>query len=253
MQKCTLAELIDKLPNRRYIRAFEIEDSWVEVPSCVASLAASRIAELASHEMFNDAESTAILLQKRGIELLLENMGSPMNDVKETAAIALDYLLTTRNPLRCKIIGSDLALEVLLKRLTDNKEGMRFTVSCILHSFYCQFKEDGEAASQQVIIYKQGELLRALLRIIPSFERLSLMNQHLQHLKDLVHDRNVTSQVSQPRAKALCDAGLLGILSEVEEDCRVKVKEKKITTSELNFSQYLCNTIRVLREDLIAA
>jgi hypothetical protein len=241
MLKYSLAELIDQLPNKRYVTASQAEDTWVEVPSCVASLAATRIAELASLDFPEDAEATSTLLQKQGLELMLENMNSPLNDVRESAAVALDYLLTSRNPLRCRVLSSSSALDLMLKRLSDHKEGMRFTVACILHSFYCQAREEGETASNLIVSFRQGELLRALLRIASEFQRLSLLNQHLQHLLDLMQDR-LSHTVNRSRAKAMVEAGLLKMLEDVEH--------QEVMKSELNFSQYIVETIRQVRAAL---
>lgn len=221
----------------------------MEVPSCVAALAAARIAELASLETFEDAESTAVLLQKGGIELLLENLSSPLNDVRENSAVAIDYLLTSRSPLRCKVLSSEAALDILQKHLTEQKEGMRFTVSCILHSFYSQHKDNGEHASKLVVSFKQGELLKALIKIISNFQRLSLLNQHLQHLIDLIRDRN-TAQPHPDRVKAVTEAGLLEILNEVEYKVKLMIKDRRLVASELNLSQYTFETISRVRSAL---
>jgi HEAT repeat protein len=237
----SLAELIEQLPNKRYVKNLQAEDTWVEVPSCVASMASLRIAEMAGSKLCEDEEATACLLDNRGLELLLENLSNPMNDVRESAAVALDSLVASRIPQRCSILSTESALEVLLKRLTDQKEGMRFTVACILHSVYSQPLEKGETASNLVVSFKQGELLRTLLKIVRQFGSLWLLNLHLQHLLDLIYDR-VSGEVSRSRVKAVTDAGMLEILEELEVQLRAK------EPADQNFTQYVLESVSQLRE-----
>jgi HEAT repeat protein len=241
MLSYSLGELIEQLPNKRYVKTLQTQDTWVEVPSCVASMAALRIAELAGSKLCEDDESTACLMDKRGLELLIENLSNPMNDVRESAAVALDYLVASRSPQRCSILSTEPALEVLLRRLADHKEGMRFTISCILHSFYSQPLEEGEKASNLVVSFRQGELLRTLLKIVSQFVSLWLLNQHLQHLLDLVYDR-VSGEVSRSRVKAVTDAGMLEILEKLEVQIRAKA------SVDQNFTQYVLESVSQLRE-----
>jgi hypothetical protein len=145
--------------------------------------------------------------------------------------------------------SQELMSEGLLKALgtlvQDSKEGMRMTAACILHSYYRR----SASAKARVSTFDEGRLLSRFVDMTSSFNRLSLVNLHLCHLRDILLDDD--GSVIPSHADRLRSTGLSSCLSKIEKEVKPQA-DQRINITELGFTPYVLASISQLRHDLKA-
>lgn len=241
----TLEQFIANLHNFTPIPAYHDEKTWADKPLCVAAVCAAKISELASVDSFqSDPVSSNMILEHGAIQKLLENLNCVHEDVKQSSAVALDQLIRPKLYSRIALIDNEETLNNLKNKLKHPKEGMRFTIASILHTYYTTSKGNRE----RILYFKSGKLVSVLINLTVKYEKLNYINRHLLNLRDLA----TTSKGVLLRAnlEVLKDHGIVEMLDSVKAHTMKLVLSNPTKIAQIGISKFIAEAITTFRREL---
>lgn len=240
-----LEQLIANLHNFTFIKADLDEDTWAAAPTCVAAVCTAKITQLANKDSFkSDVASANLIIAHNAIQKLLHNLIESRDDVKESAAVALDQLIRPDIHERISLIDNEDSLSTLKAKLKHPKEGMRFTIASVLHSYYTSSKR----ARDRVLHFRYGKLTTQLIKLTPKFEKLSYINKHLLHLRDLA--TLPTGVLIKANLDILKQHGVEEMLDEVKATVAKRVVSDPSKIGQLGAIKFISEAIATFRSEL---
>jgi hypothetical protein len=193
----------------------------------------------------NNKETCEAIIASRCIKTLTEHLSGQDQGLRDSAALAVLALSDLNSMQESQEFMSEGLLEALGTLLQDSREGMSITAACILHSYYRR----STSAKARVITFDEGRLLSRLVEMMSSLKRLSLLNLHISHLRDILLDDD--GSVIPSNASRLKSTGLSSWLSRVEKEVKPQA-DQRINITELGFTPFVLASISQLRHDLKA-
>lgn len=240
--EATLTEVLGQLKNLQPLAPTVQVETWTVPISSVAAFAAYRLAQLVNDGQCFSKEASETILNSNCIKVLTEHLSSRDKSIRDGAIIALSSLCNLESVVLSSQWGSDPLLKALTVLLSDSSEDRRTAAACIVHSYY----RKNLAARTKVIEFDKGRLLKKLVQMVNSFERLSLLNLHLCHLRDLIY---FDGSIAHNLAAKLREAGLGEHIDKLMTELEPQA-DTRIRLTELGFTRFVVASLTQLKQDL---
>mmetsp|Transcript_17365 Transcript_17365/g.31333 ORF Transcript_17365/g.31333 Transcript_17365/m.31333 type:complete len:208 (+) Transcript_17365:4787-5410(+) len=205
-------------------------------------MAASRLSQLINDGQCNTREACDAIVKSKSVETLTAHLLHKDKSIRDASLLALAAVCDLDCMSNVELCGSDSLLKAIMTLLDDPSEDVRVTAACILHSY----SRRGFEAKRRLVEFGDGRLLKKLIELTNTFERLSLLNMHLTHMRDLYVVENLVHSSLAARVR---EAGLNRCLKLLAEELEPQT-ETRIKIKELGFTRFVLASIRQLRQDM---